>query len=172
MFQRNKVTENGATDNNRKPSEQALEVVDVAFGAVPIATDAVRRTFEQWSDADTREYEQKKLQAQLEKLRDSDSRSQQIEDLKERLQAEFDKAKAEGPKVRRKVTDQLVEQARKARKRVEPVYQPAYDRVEPLVKDRVEPVYRKRVEPVVRERFEPVYRKRVEPTVQRVRERI
>jgi hypothetical protein len=165
MPKKKQATEDGAaTNNNRRPSEQALEVVDVAIGAVPVATDAVRKTFEQWSDSDKREYEQKKLQAELEKLRDSKSRSQQIEVIRDRLQAEFDRAKAEGPKVRRKVADQLVEQARRARKRVEPVYQPAYDRVEPLVKDRVEPVYRKRVEPV--------YRKRFEPTVKRVRERI
>jgi hypothetical protein len=66
-----------------------------------------------------------------------------------------------GAVVRRQVTDQVVERARRARHRVEPVY-----------RQRVEPVYKRRVEPVVRERFAPVYRDRVEPAVRRVRERI
>ena len=59
------------------------------------------------------------------------------------------------------MTDQIVDQTRKARDRVEPVY-----------RDRVEPVYKKRVEPTVKKRFEPVYKQRVEPTVKRVRERV
>ena len=66
-----------------------------------------------------------------------------------------------GAEVRRQVTDQVVERARKARHRFEPMY-----------RQRVEPVYKRRLEPVVRERVEPVYRQRFEPTVRRVRERI
>jgi hypothetical protein len=58
-----------------------------------------------------------------------------------------------GAEVRRQATDQVVDRARKARNRFEPMY-----------RERVEPVYKRRVEPVYRERFE--------PTVRRVRERI
>lgn len=146
------VPENGATPA-RKPSEQALEVVDTTFGAVPIVAEAVRKTVEQLRDPSTRERELQSLQHRVNTLRDPRTRDGEIETLRQQLNAEVEKAKAEGPEVRRKVTGQFVEQAKKARQRVEPVY-----------KQRVEPVYKQRVEPV--------YKQRVEPTVKRVRERI
>ena len=145
----------------RKPSEQALQVVDVAVGAVPEAADAVSKTVEQLRDPQTRSQEFQTLQARVENLRDESTRPKQVEILKQRLIAEIDKAEARGGEIRKQVTDQIVEQARKARERVEPVY-----------RDRVEPVYKQRVEPTVKSRVEPVYRDRVEPTVKRVRERI
>lgn len=151
---------NGTT-TARKPSEQVLQVVDVAVGAVPEAADAVNKTVDQLRDSEARSQEFQTLQAHVENLRDGDTRPKQVEILKQRLTAEIEKAEARGGKIRRQVTDQVVDQARKARDRVEPVYQ---KRVEPTVKKRVEPVYRDRVEPV--------YQKRVEPTVKRVRERI
>ncbi|HET8593290.1 MAG TPA: hypothetical protein VFL56_06455 [Solirubrobacterales bacterium] len=119
--------------DGRKPAEQALQAVDVAVGAVPTVADAVRKTAETW--------------------RDSESRSREIETLRNRLGSELEKVEEKGGDVRRQVTEQLVGQARKAR-------------------ERVEPVYRERVEPVVKERFQPVYRERLEPAVKRVRERI
>lgn len=106
----------------RRPSEQLLQVVDRAVGAVPVVADAVRNAVEEWRKP-------------------------------ERLNAELERAEARGADVRRQVTDQAVERARKAR-------------------ERVEPVYKQRVEPVVRERVEPVYRERLEPAVRKVRERI
>jgi hypothetical protein len=149
------------TSNDRKPSEQALQAVDVAVGAVPTVAEAVRNTAETWRKSDTRSQEIETLQKRVQTLRDSETRTSEIESLRKRLGSEIEKAEAKGGDVRRQVTDQLIGQARKARERVEPVY-----------RDRVEPVYRKRFEPVVKERVEPVYRERVEPAVKKVRERI
>lgn len=145
----------------RKPSEQALQAVDVAVGAVPVAAESLRRTVDQLRDSERRSQELQTLQHRVSNLRDEATRPAQVETLKQRLTSEIEKAESRGGEVRRQVTDQVVEQARKARERVEPVY-----------RDRVEPTYRKRVEPVVRERVEPVYRERFEPAVKRVRERI
>lgn len=85
--------QNGATAA-RKPSEQALEVVDVTFGAVPRVAEIVREA--------------------VTKLRDPSQR----EALRKRLTAELERAKVEGPPRRRKATEQFVEQTRKARQRV------------------------------------------------------
>jgi hypothetical protein len=153
-------TENGHTPA-RKPSEQALEVVDTTFGAVPRVADAVRKRVDQLRDPDTRSHELETIQHQLNTLRDPSTRDAELESLRQRLNHEVEQARIDGPRIRRKVTGQFVDQAKKARERVEPVYR---ERVEPVVK----PVYRERVAPVV----EPVYRQRVEPTVKRVRERI
>jgi len=158
-----------ATGNDRKPSEQALQAVDVAIGAGPTVAENVRNTAETWRKSETRSQEIEALQKRVKTLRDPQARTSEIESLRQRLGSEIEKAKAKGGDVRRQVTDQLIGQARKARGRVEPVYR---DRVEPVVKERVEPVYRERVEPVVKERFEPIYRERVEPAVKKVRERI
>jgi hypothetical protein len=154
---------------SRKPSEQALQAVDVAVGAVPTVAENVRTTAETWTNSEARSQEIETLQKRVQTLRDPKTRTGEIESLRERLSAELQKAETKGGDVRRQVTEQLVGQARKARERVEPVYR---DRVEPVVKERVEPVYRQRVEPVVKERVQPIYRDRVEPTVKKVRERI
>jgi hypothetical protein len=153
----------------RKPSEQALQVVDVAVGAVPEAADAVTKTVDQLRDPEQRSQEFQSLQNRVNNLRDSSTRDAQIEILKQNLSDEIDKAQARGGDIRRQVTDQIVEQARKAREQLEPVYR---DRVEPVYKERVEPVYKQRVEPVVKERVEPVYRERVEPTVKKALDRV
>jgi hypothetical protein len=158
------VTENGA----RKPSDQALQLVDTAFGVSAGVADAVTKTVDTWRKPETRSQEIETLQKKVSSLRDREARSTELEELRGRLTSEYEKAQERGPELRRKVTDQVVEQARKARERVEPVRQ----RVEPVYRERVEPVYKQRVEPVYRDRVEPVYRQRVEPTVKRVRERI
>ena len=157
------------TNNGRKPSEQALQAVDVAVGAVPTVAENVRTTAETWTNSETRSQEIETLQKRVQSFRDSETRNAELESLRERLSTELQKAETKGGDVRRQVTDQLIGQARKARERVEPVYR---DRVEPVVKERVEPVYRERVQPVVKERVEPIYRDRVEPAVKKVRERI
>jgi hypothetical protein len=157
------------TANGRKPSEQALQAVDVAVGAGPTVAEAVRTTAETWTNSETRSQEIEALQKRVQTLRDRKARTTEIESLRKRLGSELEKAETKGGDVRRQVTDQLVGQARRARERVEPVYR---ERVEPVVKQRVEPVYRERVEPVYRERVEPIYRDRLEPTVKKVRERI
>ena len=157
------------TTNARKPSEQALQAVDVAVGAVPTVAENVRTTAETWTNSEARTKEIETLQKRVQTLRDPKTRTSEIDSLRERLSAELQKAETKGGDVRRQVTDQLVGQARRARERVEPVYR---ERVEPVVKERVEPVYRERVEPVVKERVEPIYRDRVEPAVKKVRERI
>ncbi len=166
-----KTTE--VTTDGRKPSEQALQAVDVAVGAVPTVAEVVRTTAETWTNSETRSQEIETLQKRVQTLRDPKTRTTELESLRDRfgseLRSELQKAETKGGDVRRQVTDQLVGQARKARERVEPVYR---DRVQPVVKERVEPVYRERVEPVVKERVEPIYRDRVEPTVKKVRERI
>jgi len=158
------VTANGGT-----PSEQALQAVDVAVGAVPTVAESVRSTADVWSKSETRSKEIEALQKRVQTLRDPETRTTEIESLRKQLVSQIEKAESKGGDVRRQVTDQLVGQARKARERVEPVYR---DRVEPIVKERVEPVYRQRVEPVVKERVQPIYRDRLEPAVKKVRERI
>ena len=155
--------------NGRKPSEQALQVVDVTIGAGPTVAQAVRDTADTWRISETRSQEIEALQKRVEIFCDPKSRTSEIESLRKRFGAELEKAETKGGDVRRQVTEQLVGRARKARDRVEPVYR---DRVEPIVKERVEPVYRERFEPVVKDRVEPIYRDRVQPVVTKVRERI
>lgn len=150
-----------ATTAGRKPSEQALQAVDVAIGAGPTVADNVRQTAETWSSSEARSQELDTLQKRVQTLRNSQGRKSEIETLRKRLAAEIDKAEAKGGDVRRQVTDQLIGQARRARQRVEPVY-----------RERVEPVYRQRVEPLVKQRIQPVYRERLEPTVKKVVERV
>jgi hypothetical protein len=135
-----------ATTSGRKPSEQALQAVDVAVGAVPTVAENVRTTAETWTNSETRSHEIETLQKRVKTLRDSQARSTELDSLRKRLASEIEKAETKGGDVRRQVTDQLVGQARKARERVEPVYR---ERVEPVVKERVEPIYRDRVEPAV-----------------------
>ncbi len=147
--------------NGTTPSEQALQAVDVAVGAVPTVAEAVRTTAETWTNSESRSQEIEAIQKRVQTLRDPEGRTTEIESLRKRLESEVEKAESKGGDVRRQVTDQLVGQARKARERVEPVYR---ERVEPIVKERVEPVYRERVEPI--------YRDRVEPAVKKVRARI
>jgi hypothetical protein len=154
-------TNRQATTNDRKPSDQALQAVDVAIGAGPTVAETVRTTAETWTKSETRSEEIDALQKRVQTLRNAQGRKSEIESLRKRLAAELERAEAKGGDVRRQVTDQLIGQARKAR-----------DRVEPVVKERVEPVYKQRFEPVVKERIEPVYRQRVEPAVKRVRERV
>jgi hypothetical protein len=157
------------TTTGRKPSEQALQAVDVAIGAGPTVAENVRQTAETWTNSEARSQEIDTIQKRVQTLRKSAGRKSEIETLRKRLSAELEKAEAKGGDVRRQVTDELVGRARKARERVEPVYR---DRVEPVVKERVEPVYRERFEPIVKQRIEPVYRDRVEPTVKKVVERV
>jgi regulator of replication initiation timing len=141
------------TTNGRKPSEQALQAVDIAVGTVPTVAENVRNTADTWRKSETRSQEIETLQKRVKTLRDPQTRTTEIESLRKRLGSEIEKAETKGGDVRRQVTDQLVGQARKAR-------------------ERVEPVYRERFEPVVKERVEPVYRQRFEPAVKKVRERI
>lgn len=133
------------TEPVRTPADQALQVVDVAVGAPAVTVENARRTVEQLRDPKGRTEEIELLQNRVGNLRDPNTRPAQVETLKELLSTEVEKAEKRGGEVRRQVTDQVVEQARKARERVEPVY---------------------------RDRVEPVYKQRVEPTVERVRERI
>lgn len=141
----------------RKSGAQALQVVDVAVGAVPTTADAVKSTVEKARDAEARSQELETLQHQVQNLLDSSTRPAQVETLKKRFTEQVEKAETRGGKVRRQVTDQVVAEARKARERVN---------------SRVEPVYKQRVEPVYKERVEPVYKERIEPTVKKVRERV
>ena len=150
---KSKTEEKTEVTSVRKPSEQALQAVDVAIGAAPTVAENVRTTADTWRNSETRSQEIETLQKRVQTLRDPQARTTEIESLRKRLGSEIEKAEAKGGDVRRQVTDQLVGQARRAR-------------------DRVEPVYRERVEPVVKERVEPIYRDRVEPAVKKVRERI
>jgi hypothetical protein len=129
----------------RKPSDQALQVVDVSIGVVPTVAENVRDTAETWRKPETRSQEIETLQKRVKSLRDPQKRTSEIDALRQRLGSELEKAEAKGGDVRRQVTEQLIGQARKARQRVEPVYR---DRFEPVVKERVEPAYKK-----VRERI-------------------
>src|SRR4051795_5382568 len=122
-----------STTTGRKPSDQALQAVDVAVGAVPTVAENVRTTAETWTNSEARSQEIETLQKRVQTLRDPKTRNSEIESLRDRLGAELQKAETKGGDVRRQVTDQLVGQARKARERVEPVYR---ERVEPVVKER------------------------------------
>jgi hypothetical protein len=130
----------GKASAQRKPADQALQVVDVAVGAVPEAADAVTKTVDQMRDAEARSQELKSLQNRVGNLRDPSTREAQVGTLKKSLLAEIEKAEARGGDIRRQVTDQVVEQARKARERVEPLYT---DRVPSAVKQRVEPAVKR-----------------------------
>jgi hypothetical protein len=171
MAEKKNTTDVQENENSlsRKPSEQALQVVDVAVGAVPEAADAVNRTVDQLRDPEKREQELQTLQHRFNNLRDSSTRDAQLETLKKSIQSEIEKAEARGGEIRKQVTDEVIAQVRKAREQLEPVYR---DRVEPVYKQRVEPTVKKRVEPVYRERVEPVYKERVEPTVKKALERV
>ena len=118
------------TTTGRKPSEQALQVVDVAVGTPPTVAETVRTTAETWTKSESRSKEIEALQQRVKTLRDADGRKGEIESLRKRLAAELEKAEAKGGDVRRQVTDQLIGRARKARERVEPVYR---KRLEPTV---------------------------------------
>jgi hypothetical protein len=124
-------TKTEATTEVRKPSEQALQAVDVVIGAGPTVAENVRTTAETWTNSEKRSQEIDALQRRVQTLREAEGRKSEIESLRKRLAAELEKAEAKGGDVRRQVTDQLVGRARKARGRVEPVYR---DRVEPAVK--------------------------------------
>ena len=117
--------------DGRKPSEQALQAVDVAFGAVPTVAESVRNTADTWRNPETRSQEIETLQKRVSTLREAEARTSEIETLRRRLGSELEKAETKGGDVRRQVTEQLIGQARKARERVEPVYR---ERVEPTVK--------------------------------------
>jgi hypothetical protein len=117
--------------DGRKPSEQALQAVDVAFGAVPTVAEAVRNTADTWRNPETRSQEIETLQKRVSTLREAEARTSEIESLRRRLGSELEKAETKGGDVRRQVTEQLIGQARKARERVEPVYR---ERVESTVK--------------------------------------
>jgi hypothetical protein len=124
-------TKTQKTTSDRKPGDQALQVVDVAVGTPPTVAEAVRTTAETWTNSEARSREIDGLQKRVQTLRGSDGRKSELDSLRKRLAAEIEKAEAKGGDVRRQVTDQLVGQARKARTRVEPVYR---DRIEPTVK--------------------------------------
>jgi hypothetical protein len=115
----------------RKPSNQALQVVDVSIGVAPTVAENVRDTAETWRKPETRSQEIETLQKRVKSLRDPQKRTSEIDALRQRLGSELEKAEAKGGDVRRQVTEQLIGQARKARQRVEPVYR---DRFEPVVK--------------------------------------
>jgi hypothetical protein len=114
------ATQNGHTPA-RKPSEQAREVVDVTFAAVPRVAEAVRKTVEQLRDPNTRSQELEAIQNRVNTLRDPATRDEEIKQIRTLLETEFERAKVEGPRIRRKATGQLTDQAKKARKRVEPI---------------------------------------------------
>jgi hypothetical protein len=119
------ATENGT----RKPSDQALQVVDVAFGVSAGVADALTKTVDQWRKPETRSQEIEALQQKVSTLRNAETRDAEIESLRGQLSNEFEKAQQRGPEVRRKVTDQVVEQARKARERVEPTVKRVRERI-------------------------------------------
>jgi uncharacterized protein YicC (UPF0701 family) len=106
-----KMTENTATQNGttaeREAANPALQVVDRAVGAVPLVADAVRSAV-----------------GQLGKTEEPEAQT-----LQQRLAAELDRAEVRGADVRRQVTDQVVEQARKARERVEPAVRKVRERI-------------------------------------------
>ena len=78
--------------DGRKPSEQALQAVDVAFGAVPTVAEAVRNTADTWRNPETRSQEIETLQKRVSTLREAEARTSEIESLRRRLGSELEKA--------------------------------------------------------------------------------
>ena len=117
--------------SGRKPSDQALQVVDVSIGAAPTVAENVRDTADTWRKHESRTREIETLQKRVKRLRSRQTRTREIDALRQRLGSELEKAESKGGDVRRQVTEQLIGRARKARERVEPVYR---DRFEPVVK--------------------------------------
>src|SRR5687768_12974599 len=99
--QTEEVIENGTAP--RKPSDQALQAVDVAVGAVPTVADNVRHAVDQWRHAGTRSQEIETLQARISNLRDANTRPAQLETLKRQFEAEVEKANKRGTDVRKQV---------------------------------------------------------------------
>ena len=122
-------TKTAATTDGRKPSEQALQAVDVAIGAGPTVAENVRTTAETWTNSEARSQEVDALQKRVQTLRNSKGRKSEIETLRKRLASELERAEAKGGDVRRQVTDQLVGRARKARGRVEPAVKKVRERI-------------------------------------------
>jgi hypothetical protein len=128
MPEKSEVAQNG-TAPARRPSDQALQVMDRAVGAVPVVADAVRNAVEGWSKSETREQELQTLRHEVSNLRNGDTRPAQVETFKQRFNAELEKAGERGADVRRQVTDEVVERARKARERVEPTVRRVRERI-------------------------------------------
>jgi Arc/MetJ-type ribon-helix-helix transcriptional regulator len=105
--------------NGRTPGDQALQVVDVTVGAYASVADAVRSMVEQWRDPRTR--------------------AKELDSLRRQVNSGLVKVENRGGELRQQVTDDVSGRARRARKRVEPVY-----------RRRVKPVYRRRVKRVAR----------------------
>src|SRR3954452_16338977 len=99
------TTTTSTTTGGRKPSEQALQAVDVAVGAVPTVAENARTTAETWTNSEKRSQEIETLQNRVKNLRDSKARTTEFESLRERLSSELQKAETKGGDVRRQVTD-------------------------------------------------------------------
>src|ERR1051325_9895744 len=104
MASKSKTEEKTAGTNGRKPSEQALQAVDVAVGAVPTVAEAVSNTADTWRKSETRSQEIDTLQKRVKTLRDPKARTSEIDSLRQRLKSEIEKAEAKGGDVRRQVT--------------------------------------------------------------------
>src|SRR6266480_3444818 len=102
-------TKTQTTADGRKPSEQALQAVDVAIGAPPTVAEAVRNTAETWTNSETRSQELNALQKRVQTLRDANGRKSEIESLRKRLGSEIEKAEAKGGDVRRQVPEQITD---------------------------------------------------------------
>jgi hypothetical protein len=122
-------TKTAATTDGRRPSEQALQAVDVAIGAGPTVAENARTTAETWTNSEARSREFDALQKRVQTLRNSKGRKSEIKTLRKRLVSELEKAEAKGGDVRRQVTDQLVGRARKARERVQPAVKKVRERI-------------------------------------------
>src|SRR6476661_2687588 len=111
QIEEKKTTKTEETTDGRKPSEQALQAVDVAIGAGPTVAETVRDTAETWRKSETRSRELETLQKRVKTLRDPKARTTELESLRKRLASEIDKAEAKGGDVRREVTEQLIGRA-------------------------------------------------------------
>src|SRR5215210_4966611 len=79
-----------AQASGRKPSEQALQVVDVSIGVVPTVAENVRDTAETWRKPETRTQEIETLQKRVKSLRDPKARTTEIDALRQRLGNELE----------------------------------------------------------------------------------
>ena len=129
-----KASGNGASQAEEtapKPSDQALQIVDAAIGVVDGAV------------ADYVEPAREKVVALL----DEDRRPDEIEEIREALSEEWDKAGRRGSEVRERTQREVADRLRDAADRIAPMTQPVAHRMEP-VRQRIEP-FVKRVREIV-----------------------
>lgn len=124
-----KAASTNGNGQKAKTTGQAQQIVDSAVGTYKQVADEVAKSAKQ--------------------LRNSETRTAEIESLRARLTTELEKAKDQVVKLRAQVTGDVKTEVKTRTDDVKARAEKARKAVEQPVRDRVEPVYRERVAPVV-----------------------